>query len=108
MYRQGDVLIVPAQEIPDDARAVDHCVLATGEATGHAHRIESGAVQLVTAGGEQFVRVEADQVEVRHEEHASIFLPGPAVYRIVHQREYAPPALPDRSTAAVRTRRVAD
>lgn len=51
MYRQGDVLIVPAkmpakaklEEVPrEDGRVV----LAHGEATGHAHAFARGAVEM--------------------------------------------------------------
>ena len=90
MYRQGDVLVVPAEEVPVDARKADDCVVARGEVTGHAHRIASGAEQFVTPDGRQFVRVLAPFVDLVHEDHGALRLPGPGVYRIVHQREYVP------------------
>ena len=47
MVRQGDVLLVPVDAIPEAAKPVarDHgrVVLAYGEATGHAHAISSAA-----------------------------------------------------------------
>lgn len=92
MYRQGDILIVRVDRIPEDARPVEHCVIALGEATGHRHRIESGAEQLCTAAGDQYVRVVEAQVELLHEEHGTVTLPGPALYRVVHQREFLPAA----------------
>ena len=92
MYRQGDVLIVVATTVPRSARRMDHCVIALGEATGHTHRVEVGAEQLVGEDGIQYLRVLGASADVIHEEHATITLPGPAVYRIVHQREYAPAA----------------
>ena len=43
MIRQGDVLIVPVEEIPATVEAVERengcIILAHGEATGHAHKI---------------------------------------------------------------------
>lgn len=100
MYRQGDILIVKVDRIPEDAWSVDHCVIALGEATGHRHRIESGAEQLRTASGDQYVRVIAPLVELVHEEHGTVILPGPALYRVVHQREFIPTA--ERTIAPVR------
>lgn len=92
MYRQGDVLIVEVEAIPADARPLDHCVIALGEATGHRHRIETGAEQLRTEGGVQYLRVLGDSADLVHEEHATITLPGPALYRVLHQREFMPVA----------------
>ncbi|OGT54434.1 MAG: hypothetical protein A3E01_02990 [Gammaproteobacteria bacterium RIFCSPHIGHO2_12_FULL_63_22] len=45
MYRQGDVLIVPAKAIPKGVEPISRdkgrVVLAYGEVTGHAHAIKS-------------------------------------------------------------------
>lgn len=90
MYRQGDILIVKVGSIPADARLLDHCVIALGEATGHRHRIETGAEQLRTDAGDQFIRVLTPAADLVHEEHATITLPGPALYRVLHQREFMP------------------
>ena len=65
-YRQGDVLITETTEIPDGLKPVpkDHgCViLAYGEVTGHAHRVQ-GEAELFFAGDiteleERFMRIE--------------------------------------------------
>lgn len=91
MFRQGDVLIVNVNtEIPKDAKPVDHCTLALGEMTGHSHRIATGAKMYVDGNGLQFIEVLGKSAEVLHEEHGTISLPGPGVYRIDHQREYQP------------------
>ena len=90
MYRQGDVLFVPAAEVPADAAPAGHTVVAHGEVSGHTHRFECGAEQWIAAGV-QFVRVTGATAELVHEEHATLSLPGPGVYRVVHQREYDPP-----------------
>lgn len=100
MYRQGDVLLVRVPGKPARARKLDHCVVAEGEVTGHSHRVEAGAQQLVGPNGEQFLVVTAEEAELVHEEHGTLKLPGPAVYKVVHQREYtpgqiAPMAIPD-------------
>ena len=41
VYRHGDVLISPVEEIPDHAVKQPDLVLARGEVTGHAHRVET-------------------------------------------------------------------
>lgn len=90
MYRQGDLLIVQVTELPRDARVVDHGVLAHGEATGHMHTVLDGAEQLVARNGDQYVRVFAERADVVHQEHGPVHLPGPAIYRVIRQREYWP------------------
>lgn len=90
MYRQGDVLFVVEERLPADAAPSGDPVVAHGEATGHAHRLDARGVQFVTREGAQFVEVPAGGASVTHEEHAAVHLPGPAVYRVVHQREYEP------------------
>lgn len=100
MYRQGDVLIVKADAIPADAVQLDHCVVALGEATGHQHRVREGAQQWRTRTGEQYLKVLGAKAELVHEEHGTIALPGPAIYHVVHQREFEPTA--ERSHVPVR------
>lgn len=105
--RQGDVLLVP---VADPGRTTtlrrrSRLVLALGEATGHAHAIlEPHARELRTKAGERFVRLPVTASLV-HEEHAPIEL-APGLYRIVVQREYAPPRVGERGVPG--SRRVAD
>jgi hypothetical protein len=109
MFRQGDVLVVAVDEIPDDVRPVPkdngRVVLAYGEATGHAHVVEGSCAllepppadeDLVTPGDLEelnlrFLRVEEECVLV-HDEHDTITLP-PGDYRVGQQREYSPEEL---------------
>ncbi|HEX3049816.1 MAG TPA: hypothetical protein VHP83_04110 [Aggregatilineaceae bacterium] len=97
MYRQGDVLIVPVDEIPEGSlvgEAGERIVLAAGEATGHAHTITSDQVtvwhriQHDNNEAQIFLQV-MTPVDVEHQEHAPITLP-PGLYRVVRQREYDP------------------
>lgn len=73
-YQQGDVWIESAQ-IPESATHVDTKVLAEGEATGHAHRVVEGDVEMLAVQGEQYMRVFSDRAVVAHEEHKPIILP---------------------------------
>jgi len=93
MWRHGDVLIAVADAIPKDARALPHCVLAEGETTGHAHRIEgAGLADLFELRGERFLHITAESARLIHEEHKPIILPR-GVYRVWIQREYTPTAI---------------
>jgi hypothetical protein len=93
MWRHGDVLISRVESIPDGSKRLPHCILAEGELTGHAHRIEgSGVAELFESGGERFLRVLADEARVVHEEHRTITLPR-GTYRVWGQREYTPQAI---------------
>ena len=93
MIRQGDVLLVPVDRVPDAvvpvARENGRLVLAEGEVTGHAHVIEAEQAELVTAdqAAELYLLVYgSDPVELRHEEHSALPVEAGA-YRVVIQRE---------------------
>lgn len=89
-HRQGDVFLEEVDSVPSGAKKLDHCIVAQGVATGHSHRVESGAEQYQTSDGTQYVKVLKKRVSLKHHEHATIPLTGPKVYRVVHQREYTP------------------
>ena len=95
-YRQGDVLRIrvrmPAQsrrQLRPVPRTGDRVVLAYGEATGHAHVIDSPRAELLESrGGRTYLGL--DKVSaLTHEEHGPIRL-DPGLYRVFRQREYAP------------------
>lgn len=90
MYRQGDVLILSARQIPTTAQKQERCILALGEATGHAHQIKEEAFLWVDTDGTKYVEVYGSEATVQHEEHGPIVLSGPAIYRVTIQREYTP------------------
>ena len=92
--RQGDVFLELIDETPvgtEIERDAGRIVLAYGEATGHAHAIESDAATLfqgLTEGEKEarFLRV-FKPVFLRHEEHARIEL-KPGLYRVRRQIEW--------------------
>lgn len=97
-YRQGDILLVIEEEIPDRAVPVaadgDRVVLAYGEATGHKHALVGRQVELFSEPGdedgmigERFLRIVGEAGLLVHEEHDPITVP-PGTYRVVRQREY--------------------
>ena len=99
MFRQGDVLIIPVAQIPNDlqkvAREKGRLILAHGEATGHAHAIADKRAALFRDPKLMaiFMTVSGDApVALEHDEHDTISVP-PGSYRVVRQREYSPEAI---------------
>lgn len=90
MYRQGDVLVMRIYRMPDGVKKQKKCMLALGEVTGHAHQIQEAAFLWVDSDGTKYVEVYGEEATLTHEEHGSITLPGPAIYRVIQQREYTP------------------
>ena len=99
MARQGDVLIVSVDTIPDGAKKVrrdrGRIVLAYGEVTGHAHAISDRRAELLSHRDleDRFLRVLAEGgVDLVHEEHAIITIPR-GDYLVRRQVEYTPAAI---------------
>lgn len=115
MYRQGDVLLIPAARLPEGDRTLvaegERVVLAEGEATGHAHavvrryppqdedharppeRTADRPVALLEAvsGLEDRILTVLAEAALVHEEHGSIDL-ATGTYLVRRQREYTPVA----------------
>jgi hypothetical protein len=91
IYRQGDVLIRRIKSLPTQkAQTRLTGILAYGEVTGHAHRLEDLArAEVLEVGKGLFLRVGAEGVRIVHEEHAPVSLPA-GDYEIEIQREYTP------------------
>jgi hypothetical protein len=104
LIRQGDVLLVPVEGIPEDGDqyVADRHVLARGEASGHAHVAVGRALRLQITGWRRpwgwrgpaerstFLVVEDDDVATLvHEEHLPITVPS-GTYEVRRQREYRP------------------
>jgi hypothetical protein len=102
MFRQGDVLLIPTESIPDDAQLVardnERIVLAYGEATGHAHAILEQEAKLFALTDsevdDRFLHITSSiGADLVHEEHSTIHLPR-GDYIVRRQREYEPQAAP--------------
>jgi hypothetical protein len=96
IYRQGDVLLVKISKLPEGTAVGDgksDIILAHGEVTGHAHRIQAPAqkAHLWDASAERFLQV-METVVLTHEEHAAITI-DPGIYRVAIQTEYTPTEL---------------
>lgn len=93
MFRQGNVLVIPINEIPKDTDEVKRdskgrLILAEGEATGHAHAIQANHAKMY-AGAIGMFLILKKAAELLHEEHGKIDLP-PGNYQVIRQREYDP------------------
>lgn len=97
--RQGDVLLIPIGKVPAGLKPVDRdkrgrIVLAEGEVTGHAHVVLDGEAALFASEdlddlADRFLQVEAETVEVTHDEHDTNVLEKGA-WIVRPKREYAP------------------
>jgi len=86
MYRQGDVILIPAKKA--GGRKLPHLILAEGEVTGHKHEVRKGNAELFEQDGVLYLRVNSKVAELTHEEHKTISLPK-GDYEVQIQREYA-------------------
>ena len=100
MYRQGDVLIVPVESVPEKLEPIGRedgqLVLAHGEVIGHAHAIKADGAALFRNPKLMavFMKVSGDApVALEHDDHDTIMIP-PGKYQVVRQREYSPGAYP--------------
>ncbi len=88
MKRQGDILL---ERITDDRRInrkMEDGIIARGETTGHAHRVENGDLGWAQGGA---VLVEAREgTAVVHEEHDRVEL-EPGIWLVHRQTEYVAP-----------------
>ena len=99
MSRQGDVLLVAVDSIPDGAKPIERengkVVLAHGEVTGHAHVIASSAARFLgVVNGDSMRRfLHAERpVVLQHEEHDEVRI-AKGTYEVIIQREYRPGAI---------------
>lgn len=86
-YRQGDLLFIAVDSLPDNAVPEDTDVIAEGEVSGHVHRVVGG--QILSVPETDFRYVDGEDFEVVHDEHPPLRMSGPA--EIIQQREYSPP-----------------
>ena len=90
--RQGDVFVKAINKIPTDAKLLGHGTVMEGEATGHAHRVDTTKAKLYEKDGKLYLFVGEDGTTLTHEEHAHQFIPGGS-YEVKRQREYSPEAI---------------
>jgi hypothetical protein len=100
LYRQGDILIMGVDRIPENLTQVKRPILASGDSTGHSHQIRDARAvrlfrnswmqqndKLAAIPAEHYLEVLVDETDVVHPEHAKITLPR-GCYRVWRQREF--------------------
>lgn len=93
LFRQGDVLVMRVNSLPEDVKPVarqrGRVVLADGEVTGHQHAIVDADVELfeTAEAADRWLRVGQAGAVLTHEEHAAIPLAA-GNYLVRIQREY--------------------
>jgi hypothetical protein len=96
LLRQGDLLFISVEIVPEAAKPREGGVLQEGESTGHAHRIiDLEGAQIFEYNrswrepADVYIRVTADSAPVVHEEHHTITLPK-GTFKINRAREFDP------------------
>jgi len=96
VIRQGDVVLISTDELPEDAKPVTAdasignitvapgSIIVHGE-TGHAHVLQG--VGTYVGSGRVYVVVREPAV-LRHDEHPSVEVP-PGIYIVSHVQDYA-------------------
>jgi len=92
ILRQGDILLISVDSIPNNLVKTKKVVLALGEATGHHHSILDGnAIGYAKKETElcSFIEVQEALAALTHQEHDTIqLLKGK--YQVINQVEYTP------------------
>ena len=89
-YRQGDILFIPVDKIPEGSKPKGDGVIALGEATGHKHQLSQGSkAALEMVAQVMYINALLEGAEVVHNEHPPISLP-PGNFQVEQQEEYHP------------------
>lgn len=92
MIRHGDIMLRPVEPpkaLGERSEPGEKLVLATGEATGHAHVLHGLAIaHAPVQRGRALVEL-LEPGELRHEEHKTIVVPA-GWYEVIRQRVYEP------------------
>jgi hypothetical protein len=90
-YRQGDLLFLWQETRPSvDLNIQQGDIIVAGEATCHAHRLQSGTI---LEAPDETLSIDITQTtQVERVEHGPITL-DPGLWLVVRQREYNPEAI---------------
>src|SRR5882672_789285 len=75
LWRQGDVFLIATSDLPATGRVERRPILAEGEVTGHAHRLQDPASgRVFSVGANLYLEVLTDSATIVHEEHGPVTL----------------------------------
>ncbi len=89
--RQGDIFFRAIEKMPMNMPKHTTPTIAEGEVTGHVHKVVNfdDVDILVGESGELYLKSKTGKdVEIEHDEHGTVTLPGDQIFCITHQREY--------------------
>ena len=90
MKRQGDLLFVSIDKIPNTAKKAKSGILAHGEVTGHKHEVSLDDCDVfVDEKGNMFLEAKSD-CAVTHDTHAPVEIEKNSTMEVFRQREYDP------------------
>jgi hypothetical protein len=90
-YRRGDLLFIRQDTRPEaNLTARPSTMIVAGEATGHAHRLQTGTILEAPDGARYLDMTQTTRVE--RALHGPITL-DPGLWLVVRQREYSPQAI---------------
>lgn len=86
--QQGDIILKKLEALPDGTKLISRkrCILAEGEATGHAHIVDCDEAELLRDGDRILLRL-TKAASITHEEHKPITL-SPGVWEVGRVQEY--------------------
>ena len=87
LKRQGDILLEKVENVDLRAGVQEDGVIARGEVTGHAHRVEGGELRATTRG---WAVISNGDTTVTHDEHESLELEE-GIWLVHRQVEYVGP-----------------
>ena len=87
ILRQGDVVLIPREKIPADAKGVGYGIHIHGE-SGNTHRLDNVFVFESDEVQGQIIVVQQDTV-MTHEEHTPLVVPA-GVYEVRQMRTWSP------------------
>jgi len=86
LYQQGDVILETVEMIPENLKT-HNGVIAEGETTGHAHRVDLSGVDVFVADDGTLYCEAMKEFTITHEEHKPITLPK-GKYKVRKVLEY--------------------
>lgn len=93
LARQGDILFVRVDKLPEGLTKSKDGIVAHGEVTGHAHRVlESEGVALLDATEDSKYVTAESEWQIVHDEHGPINFEA-GNWEARRQREYSPEAI---------------
>lgn len=94
-HRQGDIMFIPVDDIPETAKVVEEgkeVIVAHGEGSGHTHTLASSMpVSLLNSDVGEFIKIQ-EEANLKHQEHPwQTFKKDDAgYYKIIRESEFDP------------------